>query len=352
MIKIALFLWGETIIMEIKVSIIIPVYNVEKYLKRCLDSVLCQTYTNFEVILVDDGSTDNSRDICDEYKKYDKRIKVIHKNNEGVSVARNKGIEVATGKYILFLDSDDFIEKNCIEILIKSISNKKYDLVIYGYIMEFLNNDIENKVVTPNNKIYCKVEEYLNEFQYYRENGLFGYVWNKMYQTEILRKYDILFENNAFPEDVYFNFVYLQYCKEIMVINKSLYHYMHQSSHSLSKTQRNEPFTSHSLYNRTSEFLRGFNCYDINSKFINTVYIEALMNYILVQIYNDKKRIHKLKSLYNNPMVTYAISESHHNVPFYKIMNKLMKFKLPVTTIIFIYLYRIYDKFKDKVKRG
>ena len=98
--------------MEYKISVIIPVYNVEDYIRQSIDSVLNQTYKNLEIILVDDGSKDNSGKICDEYKNVDERIKVIHKINSGVSSARNVGIDIATGKYIMFLDSDDFLEKN------------------------------------------------------------------------------------------------------------------------------------------------------------------------------------------------------------------------------------------------
>ncbi|MCB8516908.1 glycosyltransferase, partial [Enterococcus durans] len=99
-----------------EISIIVPIYNVEQYLRKCVDSILAQTFTDFEVILVDDGSPDNSGAICDEYAKLDSRVRVIHKENGGLSDARNAGIEIAKGKYLGFVDSDDFIDKDMYEI--------------------------------------------------------------------------------------------------------------------------------------------------------------------------------------------------------------------------------------------
>lgn len=126
------------------ISVIIPVYNVEQYLRECVDSVLGQTYQNFEIILVDDGSTDTSGDICDEYAKKDDRIQVIHKENGGASVARNHGIEMAKGEYVYFLDSDDRIVSNAFYILTKNIQDENADLLFFEA-YSFDDNDNELK---------------------------------------------------------------------------------------------------------------------------------------------------------------------------------------------------------------
>ena len=121
--------------MESKVSIVIPVYNVEAYLKECVDSAIKQTYKNLEIILVDDGATDSCPEICDVYAQSDKRIKVIHRENGGLSAARNTGMDASTGEYIYFLDSDDYIELKAIEKLVNTIETEKADFVFFdGYV--------------------------------------------------------------------------------------------------------------------------------------------------------------------------------------------------------------------------
>lgn len=116
-----------------KISVIVPVYNVEKYLSQCLDSIIHQTYKNLEIILVDDGSTDSSGLICDNYSQKDKRIKIIHKCQGGLSDARNAGLKIATGEYISFIDSDDFIDKNMYSILINNTQKYNSDIVWFNY---------------------------------------------------------------------------------------------------------------------------------------------------------------------------------------------------------------------------
>ncbi|MDU2552528.1 MAG: glycosyltransferase family 2 protein, partial [Staphylococcus epidermidis] len=113
-----------------EISIIVPVYNVENYLKKCVESILSQTFTDFELLLVDDGSTDSSGEMCDELKRLDERIKVIHKENGGLSSARNAGIDVAKGKYLTFVDSDDYIDTHMLEVLYKNMVHEDADLSI------------------------------------------------------------------------------------------------------------------------------------------------------------------------------------------------------------------------------
>ena len=118
---------------KIKISVIVPIYNVEQYLSQCLDSIINQTYTNLEIILINDGSTDNSEKICNQYKLLDPRIIVIHKTNGGLSDARNTGIKIATGDYISFVDADDFIDKNMYTILFQKINTTNADIIWYNH---------------------------------------------------------------------------------------------------------------------------------------------------------------------------------------------------------------------------
>lgn len=149
-----------------KISIIVPVYNVEKYLRRCIDSLIIQTYKNIEIILVDDGSKDDSGNICDLYKKEDKRIKVIHKENGGLSSARNAGLKKITGSFVMFVDSDDYVDKNIIQILYDEIISTNSDMSICSYYS--VNNNIKTCpefsckkfVVENSNKFYNLYNEY------------------------------------------------------------------------------------------------------------------------------------------------------------------------------------------------
>lgn len=142
---------------KIKISVIVPIYNVEQYLSQCLDSIINQTYTNLEIILINDGSTDNSEKICNQYKLLDPRIIVIHKTNGGLSDARNTGIKIATGDYISFVDADDFIDKNMYTILFQKINTTNADIIWYNhynYQMKFLKVLFLSK---KNNICYLKI---------------------------------------------------------------------------------------------------------------------------------------------------------------------------------------------------
>ena len=176
-----------------KISIIVPVYNVEKYLEKCIDSILNQSFRDFELILVDDGSTDNSGYVCDRYKDQDNRIIVIHKENGGVSSARNRGLDIARGDFIGFMDSDDFIHKDMYKILYDNLIKNEADLAIckaqnvYQDETIKLNNIVEDfpvKVLTSKDALK----------KLYNIRTTFVYAWNKLYKRE-------LFEELRYPEN-------------------------------------------------------------------------------------------------------------------------------------------------------
>lgn len=181
------------------ISIIVPIYNAEKYLQRCIGSIISQTYSNIEIILIDDGSIDNSPKICDDYSKKDLRIKVIHKSNDGVSVARNIGIELAQGKYITFIDSDDYIEKNHIEVLYKLCIECDSDISICGVIDKFLNGKI---VKTSKYKKCVNGKDAINLMLCKKK--YFGWTcWAKMYKLDKI-KHNKFMPNVNIAEDVEF----------------------------------------------------------------------------------------------------------------------------------------------------
>lgn len=205
-----------------KISVIIPVYNSEKYLSKCLESVLKQTYKNIEIILIDDGSTDESGLICDDYSNKDERIRVIHTENVGVSHARNVGLENATGDLISFIDSDDELENNMFEVLVNIKQKYNADMSHCGYkrVDEF-GNFIKNVCGTHAVLIQDNVETITNML-----GGVYftGGLWNKLYSYSVVKNIRFAEElkNN---EDILFNVLAIQNCRKIVFIDECKYIY-------------------------------------------------------------------------------------------------------------------------------
>ena len=211
-----------------KVSVIVPVFNVESYLSRCINSILRQTFMDFELILVDDGSTDNCSQMCDDYIIQDERVTVIHKKNKGVSVARNVGLNYAKGEYIAFADSDDYVDLNWLEIVIDSMIKTNTDCLSYNYRV------VGNKVET-NSSQFCTEYKNISKAEdkwSFLNNYFFSYkygheVWGFIFKKSIIEKHSIRFCTfcNDFLEDMGFCFKYLLYADNICGLNDVLYNY-------------------------------------------------------------------------------------------------------------------------------
>ena len=218
------------------ISVIIPVYNVEEYLDDCLTSVLAQTYSNLEILLINDGSTDNSGVICDKYAQTDSRIKVFHKENGGVSSARNIGLENATGQYIAFVDPDDWIEPNMYETIITQFEKSDVDAVFCGYWENFSDEVKRNPVIhMPEKHDIVSGRDALYQCLIKMEDGYFTSVWNKVFKTEFVNQQDILFEPFLIGEDEVWLAKILPEAKNIFLINKPLYHWRKRESSVLHK---------------------------------------------------------------------------------------------------------------------
>lgn len=213
-----------------RISVVVPVYNVEKYLNRCVDSILNQTFRDFELILVDDGSKDKSGEICDEYAQKDKRVRVIHKENGGVSKARNIGIDMALGEYIMFVDSDDYIDKVMLEELTKE-ELEEYDLVVSSIRMMTNKGELYYSAGEKMHDVKTLLEDYcMDSFSAICLNG----PWCKRYRLDILKQNGIYFNSElSLGEDTVFNFDYIQFCDKIRCMAKSFYYYMRENELSL-----------------------------------------------------------------------------------------------------------------------
>jgi glycosyltransferase involved in cell wall biosynthesis len=218
------------------ISIIVPVFNSAGHLADCIKRILSQTFTAFECILVDDGSTDESLNICQNYSKLDNRIKILHQNNAGVSSARNTGLNNCTGEYIGFVDSDDTVFPEMYQTLYKNITVKNHDVICCG----FKHKENEYSAAADFER------QSRAETVYFLENaGLFGTVWNKLYKREIIEKNNIRFsEGYSFGEDFLFNLTFFSFASSVLCISDVLYEY-NINERSVSK---NRPGFAQSLY--------------------------------------------------------------------------------------------------------
>ena len=219
------------------ISVIIPVYNVKQYIERCIDSVLNQTYKNIEIILVDDGSNDGCNEICNMYAEKDKRIKVVHIKNSGVSNARNLGIRLANGDFITFVDADDYIDTSCIEKMYKLCKDEQCDIGIVGTLE---NNELTNKTNTSGESIDMvlsaenALKEMLNEKYYY------GNVWGKIYKTDIWKNIHFN-EDTVIGEDMEVLYKVLLKSNKVKInTNERLYYYTKNRNDSATKSNYNK----------------------------------------------------------------------------------------------------------------
>ena len=211
------------------ISIIIPVYNTEKYLRRCLDSIVAQTYKDFECILVDDGSTDSSSKICEEYAEKDCRFKAYHNSNGGPSKARNFGIEVSWGGYLLFVDSDDYLDSNALQTYIDIIDKDKPEIIKTGYEVDYQSGIKEVHKCVKAKKINDKTQIFIET----EEAGYAGFLWDTLFSREIIgpTRFD---ESLKWLEDHLFSFELFARCKYLVMLPNVTYHYTINSGQSLS----------------------------------------------------------------------------------------------------------------------
>lgn len=216
----------------VKFSVIIPVYGVEKYIRECLDSVLNQTFTRFEVICVNDGSPDNSAKILEEYAEKDSRIKIITQENQGQGVARNNAIEAAQGEYLVFVDPDDFLDSEALEVINKSFSDSSADIIQFDYLVcseDWSNN--RQRVFKKRAKRYFNLNLLNDKVFNWQEvgkksiEGLSLFCWDKAYKTDFIKKYNIKFAPTKNGEDHIFSISANLLANKILYINKSFYHY-------------------------------------------------------------------------------------------------------------------------------
>lgn len=323
--------------MHKKISIIIPIYNVEKYLKRCIDSIVNQTYKNIEIILVNDGSPDNCGKICDAYAKNDSRIKVIHKENGGLSSARNAALDIASGDYIMFVDSDDWISEVSLDQLYEYIE-ADYDIINFKF--SFVKENSKELIETHNDikdSYECDLITYIDKLF---SGELNFFIWNKLYKKN-------LFDEVRFPEGRNYEdlaTIYKLYfkAKKIIVTDYTLYYYWLGNSNSITSNS--------TVKNMTDYLLSTKEIYEVNKNYlqinnrdfsnVDTWYkmmiIQLLINYtksiykdddlkkeILSELKNSKARTSEVYK--QGKIIKYALFESRLLIPIIKLKKTLTK---------------------------
>ena len=209
-----------------KISIIISIYNIEEYIRKTIDSILCQSIPDFELIIVDDGATDKSGIICDEYARYDSRVRIIHQNNRGTRVARMVGIKAASTDYVTFIDGDDWIEKNTLELLLSALYEYNADIVSGGYVIDN-DGDLNNIFKIEGSKVYNSKNGILEMFtgKYFNWS-----MCNKVYKKELFDDIDInTLSTESYGEDTFYNYLLFRKAKKICYIPNAGYHYVVRS---------------------------------------------------------------------------------------------------------------------------
>lgn len=259
------------------ISLIIPVYNVKSTLKRCMDTVLKQNFENFEIILVDDGSTDGSSFLCDDYLGNEK-VKVIHKENGGLGSARNAGIEAADGKYICFVDSDDYVSENYLSVLYNAIILYDSDFVISGYILK--QNQIFTRYAPEKISGIYSGEEYKHFLlEFARGNSFLYFAWNKLYKRSLIVDNNLRYIDRHCAEDMMFNSQYFAVAHSVNIVTDVIYFYTVENINSLSNRRRNGFWNDMKLV--MTSFQKNF-----EDKKNDEKYTQQVKNLILVLVRN------------------------------------------------------------------
>lgn len=326
-----------------KVSVIVPIYNVEKYLDRCLRSLINQTLTDIEIILVDDGSPDNCPKICDDYAQKDIRIKVIHKKNAGLGFARNSGIEIATGEYVAFVDSDDYVNEAMYKTLFERAKLSDEDAVFCGFRTEIANGIFrDSKEVLSDQQWEGKdVKTFMYDMiasgKNIRQERLYQMsVWHAIYKKDIITKNKIVFpsERDVVSEDIPFQIDFLKNVNRVLYLNKHFYYYC-LNGMSLTATFNKEKFYG---YNKLREcLLLKINDYDYIQR-VNKLYIGYCRSFCF-DIYgtNISNKNNLYKMIIKDSV--FRTVKREFNSSILPIHNRIMYFLMSCKTLFLLALY-------------
>lgn len=324
-----------------KISIIVPVYNVEKYLARCINSILAQDFEKLEIILVDDGSTDNSGLICDEYSVKYTNIKVIHKENQGLGFARNSGLDVAQGKYIMFVDSDDYLESNSVKTLYTDLITNNADTCIGG--CKRICNKKETIMKNPSIGTVYKGEEIKREVLSKMigalpdgSDSLMMSVWRVLFSRDIIENNNLKFpsEREYISEDIIFDILYYCYAKKVVMSEDCGYCYCDNEGTLTTRYNPNR-FDMHvKLYKKILELTRRIEIYEYCKCRMDNTFISNVRYCIKLEVKfkseNERTELkQKIKSICDNEVVSNVLAQYDNSTTpkLSRIVNWLIKRK-------------------------
>ncbi len=336
------------------VTVVVPIYNVERYLDRCISSIVDQTYKNIEIILVDDGSFDNCPNICDEWAKKDSRIKVIHKKNEGLGMARNTGIDYAKGDYICFFDSDDYVELDTIEECVAAACEQNAELVIFGHDEVTADSrTIRTHLPRTPKQLFCE-EEIVNKLLPMSVNSnletgedwnMVLSAWNKLYSMDVIRKsgWRFVSEREIISEDFYSLTEFHGFIDRVCILNRVFYHYT-VNNNSLSRSYKPDRFERikvfYSAMVSLSDKMGCSNVLEQSIKAISFGLTIGAMKNIVAAKFNFKERYSTLSAIIKDDCLQKIVRTTHYRRCGFqkKILYAVTKYKLVWLCFLLVYL--------------
>lgn len=339
-------------------SIVMPIYNAEKYMEKAINSVLMQNYNDFELILVDDGSTDESGKIADEFSEKDSRIVVLHQKNSGPATARNTGILNAKGEYLLFIDTDDEFEQCAFRSIYEQLKKEPVDFLCFGYKTVKKSLKKENTIdLKPKYKLYKTIEEILKEQLSIVNSFFFSVVWNKAYKVSFIKDNNIFMKNDVYVgSDLCFNLEVLEKAKNYCELDKSLYKYIVQNPNSICTRYDSKKFEREiKVHHFRNDYLR-------SNRFIPSEQINAEIHYdyarmcfacFMDMFRNEcsltlKEKINYIGELKKHNKYTYSKRDCKYLTIEKKIPYVIFMFRNRYIIYFFSYLFYLL-KFKSKL---
>lgn len=333
------------------ITVIVPVYNSEKYLSQCIESILNQTFTQFELLLINDGSTDKSPEICQAYANRDSRVHVLTQKNQGVSAARNRGLKEAQGSYLTFVDSDDYIDDVLLERAYNAILETDADLYMSGLVTEFFSDDkiIVKKIMSANGSKQYFIKDLLDDIDiFYPISYLFGPCC-KLWKRQILENGCIRYQEDMdFIEDFMFNIETISWVKKVILSDEICYHYRKESKDSLSSKFHPKYYEQYTYtYDCFRNMLQKYGCLSRTKKHFEGIYFSGLVSAIAESFLDpnapkqaQKEIIDKVaKNIYISKMKLWETKD----ITTYKQKIIFIMIKLKLTAPLF-YLLKFYAK--------